>query len=375
MSSTSTIAELSRLSGCSAATVSRALNNSGAVSAKARQAVFQAVRQTQYLQKHVARKRRRDGDTDSGNLIEVVLHRHQPYEAVTLDGNGLHTGPLKEFTNGGMLSVPKNVSTSFYRHLIDGVLAELEKSGHRAVMQASSNLLDPSLIADVGRVDRRGVLLLGEYSPDLSQFVDQCLHPLVLVDLIHDGPADVVTTDNMVGVSRAFDHVYALGHRKIGFVGKLDLVVAFAERYTAFKWKMAEVGLPLAPQWVHEGPNHIEATAEGVKEMLRQPAATRPTALLCANDCAAWGVLRAASAMGMDVPGELSVVGFDDEETSALVTPALTTVRVPSATIGRQAVRQLMIQIQMGAVDQSGGCRIRLIPELIVRRSTGPVHT
>jgi LacI family transcriptional regulator len=84
-------------------------------------------------------------------------------------------------------------------------------------------------------------------------------------------------------------------------------------------------------------------------------------------------VLRAASALGIRCPEELSLVGFDDQEVAALVTPALTTVRVPMIEMGRQAVRQLMIQIMRGPEAGALGCRVRLMPELVIRQSTAPV--
>lgn len=361
-----TIAELSRLSGCSAATVSRALNNNGAVSAKARQAVFKVLKETQYLQKK-ARKRGRNGVAHRSKLVEIILHRESPIETLSIDPAGLRVGPLTAVPDSHTLRGPDKLSGSFQRQIVDGVLSELERCGYRGVIQASKDLLSPALLADVSSVDRAGVLLLGEYTPHLAEFVSLCLHPLVLVDLMHDGAADVVTTDNMLGVGKAFDHLYGLGHRKIGFAGKLDRVVAFAERFSAYKYKMAEAGLKVAPHWVHEGPNHIDTTAAGIRPLLGH--VDRPTAILCANDCTAFGVLRGASEMGIAVPSQLSVVGFDDEEAASLVTPALTTVHVPMAEIGRQAVRQLMIQMQLGASNRTCGCRIRMLPELVVRSS------
>ena len=98
----------------------------------------------------------------------------------------------------------------------------------------------------------------------------------------------------------------------------------------------------------------------------------RPGGLLCANDCAALGVVRGASSLGMRIPEELSVVGFDDQEFALLATPSLTTVRVPTGQIGRQAVRQLMLQLRVESPRQERGCEVRVKTELVVRQSTGP---
>src|SRR5690606_5172684 len=104
-------------------------------------------------------------------------------------------------------------------------------------------------------------------------------------------------------------------------------------------------------------------------------AADRPTALLCQNDCCALGVVRAASRMGIAIPSQLSVIGFDDVDFAALVTPPLTSVRVNVREMGRRAVRELMIQMNGGAQPHACACRVRLIPELVIRESTAPPPT
>jgi LacI family transcriptional regulator len=167
-------------------------------------------------------------------------------------------------------------------------------------------------------------------------------------------------------VYQAFDHLHALGHRKIGFIGnETDL----NERRMAFFARMGSAGLTVNPRWIYRGPQHIEPTVHGVAKMLAQ--SDRPTALLCGNDCYAIGVMRAATTMKLEIPRDLSVVGFDDIDASALMTPAMTTVRVPQAQIGLQAARQLLLAAQNGTTPQRG-CSVRLKTELIVRQSTGP---
>ena len=364
-----TVAAISRLVGCSPATVSRAMNNSGSVSPAVRAAVLRAMREANYVPKSV--KRRSQGvmiRPTKGDLVEVILHRHTPTEEITLGSDGIEVGPLSAFDHS--FSKPRRVATSFYRRMIDGAVEELSRWGLKGVLQFNDDLSSHMLQKEVDLPDRCGVLLFGEYSPDLPQFVGCCHHPLVLVDILHDGWPDVVVTDNIFGVSAAFDHLYSLGHRRIGFAGKLDGVLAFAERFVGFKMKMAEAGLAINPAWVHEGPNHIEMTGKAVQQILSQQ--DRPTAFMCSNDCAALGVLRAANNLGIKVPENLSVVGFDDEETASLVTPALTTVRVPVEQMGRQAVRQLMLQLNSIDGPSMRGCRVRMVPDLVIRQSTAP---
>lgn len=362
-----TAAELGKIVGVSTATISRALNNSGAVSSKTREAIFRALQQTKYVPRRQASQRRANlMRSDVGNVVEIVFHRHSPVEQLAVGGRDFSVGPLAPLPAGGLSSEGYQFAVSFHRQIIDGAIAELARWDFRAVVQFNTDLLEPKFLADMNKPDKRGVLMVGEPSDKFEAFAKQCRHPLVLADFRTEAPADVVTSDSYDGIYQAFDHLYGLGHRKIGFVGnETDL----NERRLAFYAKSAEAGLGVNPKWIYRGHPHIEPTARAVAEMLRQ--ADRPTAILCGNDCYAIGTMRAAAMVGLEIPRDLSIVGFDDIDASALMTPAMTTIRVPQAQIGVQAARQLMISIQNGHAHPYG-CSVRLKTELVVRQSTGP---
>ena len=121
------------------------------------------------------------------------------------------------------------------------------------------------------------------------------------------------------------------------------------------------------PQWVYHGPESIHDTVEDVKKILTgEPK--RPTAMVCATDCGAMGVVRAAEQCGISIPAQISVIGFDDTSASALVTPPLTTVHVPLREMGQRAVRQLLVNVSYES--NLTGSIIRMSPELVVRQST-----
>jgi DNA-binding LacI/PurR family transcriptional regulator len=367
-----TVADISRIVGCSVATVSRAMSNHGSVSPETREAVFKALRDTGYsLQRSGRRGRpsRMQAARETG-LVEILYFRDTPSERVFVDGDGLKLEPATHWPTFGGQPSPNEISGSFHRRLTEAAASELSIWGYKAVLQGSRSLVSADSLAEVNRPDRAGILLMGEYCDALDQFMAQCIHPIVLVDIIHSGRSDVITTDNQMGICQAFDHLYALGHRKIGFVGYCQGVIGFVERFNTFKWKMAEHGLSVVPEWIYEGPNRIGQAEVDVSRILQLPE--RPTAFVCANDVVALGVIRAAARLGIRIPDQLSVVGFDDDESAALVTPPLTTVRTPIAEIGRQSVRQLMLQIQHPTPPGSRGASVRLTPELVVRESTGP---
>ncbi len=363
-----TIADVSRKVGYSAATISRVLNNSAPVSSEVRQAVMRAARESGYLAKRSSRRTiQRDAEAaPATQVVEVVWHWHSPVERVTVSEDRLNVGPLAHTDEQALLS--PGFGLSFYRSLLDGVLDELRQWGHKAVVQSNHDLLDPAFLADVNQPNKRGILLVGQFSADIARFVECCQQPLVLVDQIYRGWPDMVTIDNAGGMMSAFDHLYALGHRDIGFIGAEPDNPAFGERKMVFEWRMVQAGLALRAEWMYERTSHIQHTTEGATRILSLPH--RPTALVCCNDNAALGVYRAAANCNIPIPRDLSVVGFDDIETSGLITPALTTVRVPTAQLGRQAVRQLMARRPGKPATDTDGCEIRVRTQLVERAST-----
>ena len=367
-----TVAHISKLSGCSTATVSRALNNSGSVSPKTREVVLRVMREAKAAQpRRRARRGRAPRSVETG-LIDIVHFRRSPFEQIDVHDGSLEVGPLNEQLSEDQLVDRRfRLSHSFHRQIVDGAVSEAMIWGQRSTIQIVHDLEDENLLNDLSRADRAGVLLLGEPPEGLAAFVDRCPHPLVIVDMSFDGWPDVITTDNVPGIAQAFDHLYSLGHRRIGYIGRCDSNFAYAERYTAFRLKMIDANLPVREDWVFTGFTHIEPATEGVKKILSKE--DRPTALICGNDCVALAAIRAAAQCNIKVPQELSIVGFDDIEAGALITPPLTTIHVPVVDMGRQAVRQLMLQIQAGSSVHRRGTHIRLSPSLVVRSSTAAV--
>jgi LacI family transcriptional regulator len=367
-----TVAEIGRMAGVSTATVSRALNDSGSVSPKAREAIAKVLRETRYVhRRNIAARKHAATPAKPGGLVEIVFHRHSPVETLSVSGSSLALGPLDSLPSTGLNNEAHRLGLSFHRRVIEGAVAELTKWQCKTVLRLNSDLLDPQFLADMNKPDKQGVLLVGEYSPDMQKFIEQCQHPLVLVDFIHNTLHDVVTIDNLGGIFQAFNHLYELGHRKLGFVGARKDVTAYMERFAAFRLKMAEAGLAMNPDWVYCGPDHIQQVADDMRSILTK--SDRPTGLVCANDCYALGVIRAASNLGISIPQHLSVVGFDDTEVGAMVTPALTTICVPQFQMGQQAARQLMIAIQVDAPERTHGCETRVKTSLVRRQSTAAV--
>jgi DNA-binding LacI/PurR family transcriptional regulator len=366
-----TLADVARAVGCSSATVSRVINNIGPVSTETREAVFRAMKEVNYVPRPSLTPATDNGrPAEKGSaLIEVILYCDMPYERLSVEDSKLKFGPLSNCPPEERLAETNRLSNSFYHSIVDGIVLEAPHWSYKTALVPRSDLVDPQFLADLNRTDKTGVLLVGMYGPHLQQFVQSCAHPLVLVDLVVEGHAPVVTFDNVKGIEQAFDHLYALGHRKIGCVAGPREIVAYHERCTAFRYKMAEKNLHVNESWIYTGEQHVAPTQAWAQKILGK---NRPTAFICANDWMAIAVVRAAQEAGISVPKQLSVVGFDDNEVSSLVTPALTTLRVPTYEIGRQAVQQLELQIKLSNRRSRHGVCLRLAPELIVRESTAP---
>lgn len=194
-----------------------------------------------------------------------------------------------------------------------------------------------------------------------------------------------IQPDEVRGGHDAAAHLIGLGHRRIAFLGGLYSSPAVALREAGFRAAMAEAGLAVREEWVIEAgwdfaPGHHAATA-----LLSAPPQERPTALLAGNDRAAVGMVLAAARLGLEVPRDVSIMGYDNERRVAeVMVPPLSTVALPLRTIGEEAMRAVLAALDAGGsrpprTTPGGGSGITpaeplLVPcDLVERESTGPV--
>jgi DNA-binding LacI/PurR family transcriptional regulator len=178
-----------------------------------------------------------------------------------------------------------------------------------------------------------------------------------------------VDVDNWAGARLAVEHLVQLGHRRIAYLMGNEDLASFEARRQGFRAALCEAGLELAPEFM--AVSHFDGSLafEQTSRLLRHPQ--RPTAIFAGNDTIAMRVIEAARCSGVQVPSELSVVGFDDAPAALLVTPNLTTVRQPLREIGERATELLIRYIREAEIPVPGA--VLLAPELVVRGSTGPV--
>ncbi len=192
--------------------------------------------------------------------------------------------------------------------------------------------------------------------------------PLVFVDVGPRVPrVSNIRINYQHGIRQAVQHLAALRHEKIGFItGPLNLRSAKA-RKDAFEESMREIGMPLTAEWMIEG-NH---TMEGGMNALARLATlqSRPTAVMCSNDVTAVGVMRGAFDLGISVPQDLSVIGFDDVRLTQFMIPPLTTVRMSQTDLAKLAFQALLTEVERDVPSQTGTEYV-LETDLVLRKST-----
>jgi LacI family transcriptional regulator len=217
-----------------------------------------------------------------------------------------------------------------------------------------------------GSVD--GLILIAPVlEPETMREIQTDNLPIVLVDprqLDVDLPRVVV--DNYDGVRAGTQHLLDLGHRRIAYIRGEDDHESTERRYRGYADAMLLAGATPDPAWVASANFTQPGGYHAATDLL---TTQQPTAIIAGADLIAIGALEAANALGLAVPGDLSIVGFDDLPQAAHTTPALTTVRQPLREMGRAATRALLSLI---AGQPLATENIRLPTDLILRDTTAP---
>jgi len=248
---------------------------------------------------------------------------------------------------------------------------ELRQHGY--TMLVASTSYQPSLEEDqVRTLVARGadaLLLIGHARTDATyQFLEaQGVPSLVTWAFDAQAARPSVGFDNKAAMRQMTEAVLAQGHQHIGYIsGEATLNDRASARLAGTKEAIANAGFASDALSVIEAPYTIENGAWAFASLME--AAPQPTAVLCGNDVLAVGALRQAHAMGIKVPVDVSILGFDDIELAQVAYPPLTTMRVPHGEMGRRAARMLVEMLRDGTPAQA----IELSPQLIMRETLGP---
>jgi len=204
-------------------------------------------------------------------------------------------------------------------------------------------------------------------SKELCKALEQSSLPFVRIAPNDDSnPLPHVDMDDLGAAREMTEYLLGLGHRRIGFIVGNPQQGASQRRLLGYREALQAHGIEFEPRYAHQGQFVFESGVECARQLLTLPAP--PTAIFASNDDMAAGAVVAAHEMGIAVPGQVSVAGFDDTYIASSIWPALTTVHQPSYDMAYTATELLLEMLTTGEVPQSQ----RIPHRIIERASTGP---
>jgi LacI family transcriptional regulator len=330
-----TLADVARAAGVSPSTASKALNGRDDVSTATRERVLAAI-------------------TELGYRLGASANR-RPALAAVFD---IPASPYILNVLQGALAAATDARVDLLTRLAPALPARTQRAAARTWVaeQRSSGVV--------------GIVGLTLSEPDrLIDAASDAGLPFVLVDPVDTEHQRMVSvgSSNWAGARAAADHLVALGHRRIAWVGGPDTSTAARDRFHGYRAALDSAGIPLDPQLVRADRFEVATGTRHALELLT--LATPPTAIMAADDEIAVGVLAAARRLAVPVPDRLSVVGFDDTPQAAWTSPPLTTVRQHLDGMGRVAVQTVLTMV---AGERPPASHVELATSLTVRETTGP---
>lgn len=328
------IRDVARAAGVSIATVSRAFNRPEAVSAETRERVMAAAQRLTYIP----------------------------------DGAARSLSSQKSFRVGVVIPT---MDDSIFARFVEALQRHLGSIGY-ALLIGVDRFDSQAELAEIRGLIESGVdavVLCGaQRGPATYELLRTRALPYLITHVHAPDAAQIsVGYDNREGAATAAHYLVDLGHREIGVMDyPPERNDRAALRMAAVAEALAARGLELRPERRIERPFSIEEGRIGLRLLLAQDP--RPTAVFCGNDILAVGALFEAQAQGIAVPEALSIIGYDDLELAAQVTPALTTVHVPTGEMGARAAEILSLMLSGKQVPRT----TRIGTDLIIRSTTGP---
>lgn len=328
-----TINDVARAAGVSVSTVSKVVNQRYDVAPATSKRVMTVVAELGYETSLVASSLRRQRT----NVIGVLVAEFESFSTELL--KGISTAAAQ---------------TGYELLAYSGRVAGASRTGweRRSLSRLAGTLIDGAIIV----------------TP--TMLMPTTSIPVVAIDP-HTGPGgpSTIDSDNVGGARVATQHLIDLGHRRIAHIGGRSDLASAQLRESGYRESLAKAGIAFDPTLVRDGGYEATLTAEVAREFLARP--DRPSAVFAANDISALGVVKVAHELGLRVPEDLSVIGFDDIPEAASSTPPLTTMAQPLHDLGAQALQMLVELLAGGDVPE----HVQLPAELVVRASTGPAPT
>jgi LacI family transcriptional regulator len=327
---TVTIHDVAKAAGVSVSTVSRVLNDKDDVAPETYERVQKVIRDLEYVSSLAARGMR---SQHTGVIGLIMPDVSSLYSVAVMQGVNRAIADIDYdlivYTNGDIRKNDSAYQESYYVSLLNGSVTD-------------------------------GVIVV---TPAATNFSTNA--PVVAIDPNNESPdCHAIISTNHEGALQAMSYLFELGHRRIGFItGRLELVSAI-RRLEGYKDSLKEAGIPLEEELIQIGDYHTETAVECTRELLslQDP----PTAIFASNDMSAIGVYQVAAEIGLRIPEDLSVVGFDNLRESEFLKPALTTISQYIPEMGYLATELVVKLIKGEAIED----KLHKIPtQLVVRES------
>jgi LacI family transcriptional regulator len=326
------IQAVARHAGVSAATVSRVMNSSNKVREGTAARVRAAINELEYRPNTSARSLRSGKSNLYGLIVSDIRNPFFPDLIEHFESLAVHYGIDVTFANTGYSQ----------DRLLNGIRRLLERN-----VDGLAVLTSEVSRAAIEKIKRSGVPVVFLNQPNLA------------------GGLRNIAIDYVRGFSDAVEHLRMLGHRRIGFVAGPPTLSSAVRRHQAFLTAMKTHKLRFESEWLFQGDHKTTGGQFAAERIFSMKKA--PTAVICSNDMTAIGLLHTANRLGHSVPGELSLIGFDDLFLSEIVQPALTTLHLSRQDIATRAFYALR-----GNNDETVAPKTTVIlPRLVVRASTG----
>jgi len=275
-----------------------------------------------------------------------------------------------------LLGLIYDVPTLFINNIQKGILSVCGDAGYELVVHAchiESDRLVDDVMRFVDNTNIDGVIVLPPVSEidDLAETLDNAGCRFVrFTSELGDEPWKLVVTNYLPAITDMTNHLVKLGHRDMGFISGPLGNISSQKRHEMFVQALARYDLGLPREMIVEGAFTYESGVEAARKLLSREC--RPTAIFAANDEMAFGVMHVAHEMGLKIPDDLSLVGFDGTPFSSFVIPALSTIRRQTDEMSRLGTQKLLALIDEGP-DAARGFETMVSPQFVPRESTGPV--
>ncbi len=325
-----TIKDVAKESGVAISTVSNVLNNVDIVSPETKEKVLKVVKELNYVP----------------NINAKLLKSN------------------KRNTIG--LFLP-NIQGNFYTPLMQAVHWQCKAKGYVLNIYVCNEYKSEELFSMIISSGVEGAIVLNEFlSNEYVEYIIKTNKPIVFIDREISSPnVSSVVIDNYEGATIAIEYLLRLGHRRIGYMHGIHNYDDDV-RFSAFSQIMDKYSLAIDGNIIIRGYFEEGAAYSEIRAMLSK-GVTLPDAIFCANDEMAFGCINALNDMGINVPSDISIIGFDDVVISKYFKPALTTIHSPVSELGSQSVIELIRLITKE--EDMHGVIIKLSPTLVVRDS------